>query len=154
MAQSIRLAPIYFFILLAVYFVASLIHFAHNAEFLSAYPNLPGWLTRSNIYGAWLAVTAVGALGVVLLRTGRRILGLLFTAVYAALGFAGLEHYWAAPMSAHTLGTNATIWFEVAAAAALLVAVLALLFRSTRTSAAIGDQARHQRRRPARRQRA
>lgn len=153
MAQSTRLAPLYFFILLAVYFIASLVHFAHNAEFLSAYPNLPGWLTRSNIYGAWLAVTAVGALGVVLLRTGRRTLGLLFTAVYAALGFAGLDHYWVAPMSAHTLGTNATIWFEVAAAAALLVAVLALLFRSTRTTV-IDDQARHQRRRTARRQRA
>ena len=29
------------FILLAVYAVASFIHFVHNAEFLSAYPGLP-----------------------------------------------------------------------------------------------------------------
>ena len=34
-------------VLLFVYLAASLLHFAHNAEFLGDYPNLPTWLTRS-----------------------------------------------------------------------------------------------------------
>jgi hypothetical protein len=119
--------PNYLLVLLIVYCGASLIHFVHNAEFVSAYPNLPIWLTRSKVYFAWLAITAVGATGVVLLRLGLRMPGLVLIAAYAALGFAGLDHYWVAPASAHSLAMNATIWFEVAAAAVLLVTVVALL---------------------------
>ena len=44
-------------------------------------------------------------------------------AVYALLGFAGLDHYFVAPMSAHTLAMNASIWGEVATAALLLLVV-------------------------------
>jgi len=119
--------------LMLVYCLASLVHFAHNAEFVTDYPNLPAWLTRSTVYGAWFAVTAVGVAGVVLLRLGFRLFGLFVVAGYAALGFAGLDHYWVAPVSAHTLAMNATIWFEVAAAAALLVATLILLIRPDRS---------------------
>jgi len=132
MTQSHPRVPSHLLVLLVVYSLASLIHFAHNAEFVTDYPNLPAWLTRSTVYGAWLAIAAVGAAGLVLLRLRFRVLGMLVVAAYAALGFAGLDHYWVAPMSAHTLAMNATIWFEVVAAAALLVATLALLFRPGR----------------------
>ncbi len=116
---------------LAVYCAASLLHFAHNAEFLADYPNLPSWFTRWIVYGAWLGVTAVGLLGVLLLKLGFRTLGLVVIAGYASLGFAGLDHYWAAPISAHTLAMNATIWLEVAAAAALVVCALGSLVRKS-----------------------
>lgn len=121
--------PKYLLVLLIIYCGASLIHFTHNAEFISEYPNLPIWLTRSNVYFAWLAVTAVGVAGLVFLRRGFRSLGLLLITGYAALGFAGLDHYWAAPIGAHSLAANATIWFEVAAAAILFVTTSILLFR-------------------------
>ncbi len=121
--------PGYLLALLAIYCTASLIHFVHNAEFVSAYPNLPPWLTRSKVYFAWLAITAVGGAGILLLKSGLRLPGLLLIAGYAALGFAGLDHYWVAPASAHTLAMNATIGFEVAAAAALLMVTIALLLR-------------------------
>jgi len=41
-------------------------------------------------------------------------------ALYAVLGFAGLDHYTLAPISAHTLAMNATIWLETATAVLLL----------------------------------
>lgn len=122
--------PMYLRVLLGIYFVASLIHFAHNAEYLSAYPNLPPWLTRSEVYLSWLAVTGVGVSGIVCLKYGSRTFGLLLVAGYAALGFAGLDHYFVAPMSAHTLAMNASIWFEVLTAAALFALAVAALVRS------------------------
>jgi hypothetical protein len=119
--------PSYLLMLLAVYCGASLIHFVHNAEFLSEYPNLPAGFTRAKVYLAWLGVTAVGIAGVAVFKWGLRLLGLLLIAGYAALGFDGLGHYLLAPVAAHTFTMNATIWFEVAAAAALLVATVALM---------------------------
>jgi hypothetical protein len=131
--------PIALFALLIIYCAASLLHFAHNAEFVADYPNLPIWLTRSKVYLAWLGVSAVGAAGVILLRMGLRLSGLLLIAAYAMLGFAGLDHYWVAPFGAHTAAMNATIGFEVAAAALLLAMTLALLIRSVRRSSAALD---------------
>jgi hypothetical protein len=126
--------PKYLLILLIVYCGASLIHFTHNAEFISEYPNLPIWLTPSKVYVAWLAVTVVGVAGVVFLRLGLRSLGFLLLTCYAALGFAGLDHYWVAPIEAHSFSANATIWFEIAAAAVLFVTAGILLFRSAVTA--------------------
>jgi len=137
-AQASKRIPSYLFVLLGIYCAASLIHFAHNAEFLSAYPNLPAWLSRPEVYLSWLVVTAVGAAGLCFLWFGLRALGLLLIAGYAALGFAGLDHYWVAPMSAHTLAMNATIWFEVVAATVLFAATVALLLRSFRLRRAVG----------------
>jgi hypothetical protein len=106
------------------YCAASLFHFAHNAEFLDAYPNLPAWLTRPQVYWAWLGVTAVGVLGLLLVRTGHALVGLAVLALYAALGFDGLTHYAVAPVSAHTAVMNLSIGLEVAMAALLLAVVL------------------------------
>lgn len=50
-------------ILLLVYAPASLFHYAHNAEFLAEYPNMPAWLSHTKVYAAWLGVTALGAIG-------------------------------------------------------------------------------------------
>lgn len=118
-----------------LYGVASLVHFAHNAEFLMDYPNLPSWLTRAQVYVVWLGITGLGTLGYVLLRAGRVVAGLFLLGAYAALGLDGLLHYGRAPVAAHTLAMNGTIWFEVLAAAALLVAVGALAARRLRLGA-------------------
>lgn len=116
-----------FWWLAAAYFLASLGHFSHNAEFICEYPNLPGWLTSAKVYAAWLAITSVGALGLVVLRKGHPLPGLALVAAYAALGFDGLGHYAVAPMELHSFGANATIWSEVAAAALLLPLTLSLM---------------------------
>ena len=113
--------------LLATYFAASLLHFAHNAEFIAFYPNMPAWLTRENVYLAWLAVTSVGVAGVVAARFGLGALGALLVGAYGALGLDGLAHYSLALCSEHTLAANLTIWFE--AAAGLLLAVASVLWR-------------------------
>jgi hypothetical protein len=104
---------------------ASLLHFAHNAEYLAAYPNLPGSWSRAGVYLAWCGVSAVGALGLVLYRLGRRGAGLAALSVYAALGFDALLHYTRAPFAHHSVGMNATIWTEVVAACLLLASVTA-----------------------------
>jgi len=111
---------------LLLYLAASLLHFAHNAEYLADYPNLPAWLARSDVYAVWLLEAAVGVVGYALYRGGREVVGLLLVGSYAALGFDGLLHYTRAPLAAHSPVMNATIWFEVAAAAALLAVVLVL----------------------------
>ena len=116
-----------FLVLIAAYFITSLGHFAHNAEYLCEYPNLPAWLTRAKVYAAWLAITSVGLVGFILIKNKLIPAGLLLVAVYAALGFDGLGHYAVAPMAHHTLGANITILSEVAAAALLLPATVYLL---------------------------
>jgi hypothetical protein len=105
--------------LVLVHAAASLVHFVHNAAYLADYPNMPAWLSPAGIYGAWLAEAAVGALGVLLLLRDRGV-GLVLIALYAVLGLGGLDHYTLAPISAHTLAMNATIWLETATAIVLL----------------------------------
>jgi hypothetical protein len=112
--------------LLVAYCAASLLHFAHNAEYLADYPNLPVWLSRSEVYFAWLAIVAIGVLGYLLYRRGHRLIGLVTLAIYASLGFDGLLHYARAPLADHTTAMNLTIWVEVVAAALLLIAVLSV----------------------------
>lgn len=115
-----------------LYLMASLVHFIHNAEFLADYPNLPETWTRADIYGAWAAMTTVGAAGWLLVQRGYRKLGLLLTSVYALLGLASLAHFAAAPMAAHTEAMTLTILLEVSTAALLLIEVLRQAMRSHR----------------------
>lgn len=107
------------FILL--YGAMSLVHFLHNAVYLQLYPNMPTWLTPVGVMASWLVIAAIGALGYWLFRRGQKAIGLVTIAIYAALGFGGLDHYAIAPVSAHSLAMNATIVGEVIAASALLV---------------------------------
>ena len=116
-------------ILLVAYTAASLFHYSHNAEFLDEYPNMPAWLSRTKVYGAWLGVTAVGLVGYLLVRWRYLLPGLVVLAVYGLLGLDGLGHYAVAPVSAHTLTMNLSIWLEAITAVLLLVAVATFMLR-------------------------
>ena len=119
-------------VFLLVYLGASFLHFTHNAEFVNDYPNLPTWLTRSQVYLAWIGLTAIGVAGFVFYSRSRQAAGLFLMGLYAALGFDGLLHYSRAPADEHTFTMNFTIWFEVVAAAVLLVAVVFAALRRLR----------------------
>ena len=118
--QSTFPKPIW--LLMGLYFLASLIHFSHNAEFIAFYPGMPAWLTREEVYLSWLAVSGVGLTAVLAAYVGWSVVAAVFLAVYGALGLDGLAHYTLALCSQHTLATNLTIWFEAAAGLALLLA--------------------------------
>ena len=123
-------------ILAVAYGAASCVHFLHNGIYLHQYPNMPPSLTSTGVYVAWLLVAASGCGGYALHRFGWPRTGLVVLALYAALGFAGLDHYVLAPPARHTPAMHATIWCEVAAAAALLVFSVYSLFAGTRVAAA------------------
>jgi hypothetical protein len=101
--------------LLAAYFLASLAHFTHNAEYIAYYPNMPASITRETVYLAWLAVTGVGVVGLALSRIGWPLSGAVALAVYGALGLDGLGHYALALCVEHTCAMNLSIWAEALA---------------------------------------
>jgi hypothetical protein len=109
-----------------LYAVATLLHFAHNAEYLAQYPNLPSSWSRAEVYAAWYCVTALGLVGYGLYALGLRNVGLAILGVYAALGFNGLLHYTRAPIAHHSTMMNLTIWAEAAAGTLLLANVVML----------------------------
>lgn len=108
--------------LTALYFVASLLHFVHNAEYLPYYPNMPASISRETVYWAWAAVTLPGAVALLLLRLQWRRAGAVLLAAYGLLGLDGLLHYTLALCSEHALAANLTIAFESLAGSALAVA--------------------------------
>ncbi|MFM2403430.1 MAG: hypothetical protein RL223_1310 [Pseudomonadota bacterium] len=114
--------PAPFWWLVLAYFVASLAHFAHNAEYIAFYPGMPAWLTRGQVYLAWLAVTGVGAVGIVAVIARLKTFGLTAIGVYGGLGLAGLAHYTLALCSEHTLATNITIGSEATLGLLVLLA--------------------------------
>jgi hypothetical protein len=116
-------------LLLAVYFVASLTHFAHNAEFIAIYPNMPASITRETVYWAWLAVSSLGVAGLIVSRLGLHAVGAMLIMVYGACGLDGLLHYTLALCTEHTLATNLTIWFEVLAGTALAIGAVHMGWR-------------------------
>lgn len=122
-AERLGQLPKHLWFLLALYCCASLIHFAHNAEYIALYPNMPLWITRENVYWAWLAITAVGFAAVIASSLEWRTGAALLLVAYGGLGLDGLGHYTLALCSQHTLAMNFTIWFEVLAG--LLLAVCA-----------------------------
>jgi predicted branched-subunit amino acid permease len=130
------------FLLVAVYAAASLVHFVHNAEFLGDYPGLPDSWSRGGVYLAWVGMTAVGALGALLVYRTREAIGLLLLAVYAALGMDSLGHYVVAPVSAHSSMMNTTILLEVGAAALVLLEVTRRLFGLVARQRATGSSRR------------
>ena len=122
--------PKHVWLLLALYFIASLTHFAHNAEFIAFYPNMPAFITRETVYWAWLAVSSLGVAGLIVSRMGLHALGALLLMAYGACGLDGLLHYTLALCSEHTLATNLTIWFEVLAGSALALGTASMLWRN------------------------
>jgi uncharacterized membrane protein YphA (DoxX/SURF4 family) len=121
-------------VLACLYCLAALIHFTHNAEFLTDYPNMPQWITRSGVYFVWAAEALIGVLGLVLLWRGFTRSGVVLLMLYAALGFDGLLHYSLAPMAAHTFAMNFTIWLEVIAGAFVIVYGAKYLFALYKTN--------------------
>ena len=121
--------PKHIWALLAAYFVATLAHFAHNAEFIAFYPGMPAWLTREKVYLAWLAIASVGVAGLVASRFGWSALGALLLGAYGALGLDALQHYTLALCSEHPLVANVTIWSEAITGVALMIACAILLTR-------------------------
>jgi hypothetical protein len=107
-------------LLMVLYAAASFAHFAHNALYIRAYPNLPSWVTPVGVYISWCAIAVIGALGFWLYREVSRIAGLLIIGLYALLGLGGLDHYAIAPVNAHTAAMNASIIVEVSTAFVLL----------------------------------
>ncbi len=112
---------VYFWALFAIYSIASLTHFVHNAEFISFYPNMPAWITRETVYLAWLGIACLGLAGLLMWRLGLLALGMLLMGAYGALGIDGLAHYTLALCGEHSLATNLTIWFEVITGFVLLM---------------------------------
>ena len=138
--QSIMLSslPNYVWVLAATYFAASVAHFTHNAEYIAFYPNMPSWLSREQVYLAWIAVTCIGVSALFVLRLGFYALGVGLVGLYGAFGLDGLAHYTLALCSEHTLATNVTIWSEAVSGLLLLLASAVLLSRSMLARARIG----------------
>ena len=109
-------------VLAGIYFLASLAHFAHNAEYIAYYPNMPAGLSRGQVYLVWLAISCVGFLGIALVRFGREAAGLACLSAYGTLGLDGLGHYGLTLCSEHTFTMNATIWSEAISGAVLACA--------------------------------
>jgi hypothetical protein len=117
--SSVTLASLF-----GLYAAATLLHFAHNAEYLAKYPNLPSSWSRSEVYVAWGCVMALGLFGYGLYALGHRRLGRTILGLYAILGFGGLLHYTRAPMHDHSAMMNVTIWAEAAMGIVLLAYVV------------------------------
>lgn len=114
--------PWHISVLAVAYLLASIAHFAHNAEYIAYYPGMPVWLTRETVYLAWLGVTSIGLVALVLLRLGAYTAALALLGVYGAFGLNGLAHYTLAPSSEHTVLANLTIWSEAITGLLLLLA--------------------------------
>jgi hypothetical protein len=109
-------------LLTALYTLASLTHFTHNAEYIAFYPGLPNSITRESVYLAWLAVASIGALAITANWRGWSRTAAVLLMIYGLLGTDGLLHYTLALCSEHTFATNATIWAEVALGVSLACA--------------------------------
>ena len=119
---------------LFLYFATSLLHFAHNAEFLTQYPNLPPSWSRSDVYFAWCFLATVGIAGYISYARHRSGIGLTLLALYAGLGLGGLLHYTRAPLLSHSLMMNTTIWAEAVTASVLLANLAFLCRRASRST--------------------
>jgi hypothetical protein len=122
MHPSFKPLPPHLLGLFAAFLLASLAHFAHNAEYIAYYPGMPRWLTREKVYLFWLAQTALGFAGLWLWRRGWQTLGAAVIGIYGAMGLDGLLHYTLALCSQHTLVANLTIWSEAGLGLLLLLA--------------------------------
>jgi hypothetical protein len=121
--------------LFGVYVATSLLHFAHNAEYLAQYPNLPASWSRADVCLAWCGVTIVGLVGYFLFHGRYRRTGLTVLAVYGFLGLGGLLHYARAPIAHHSAAMNLTIWSEAAAATLFLFSVATAAIQQLRRRA-------------------
>ena len=122
-------------VLVVLYFIASLAHFTHNAEYIAFYPGMPTWLTAEKVYLAWLGVTGIGLAAFALFSFGLPALALAILGIYGAFGLDGLAHYTLALCSEHTILANITILSE--AATGLLLLLVSALTLGRRLSPAV-----------------
>lgn len=87
-----RLHPVLWAIL-GAYFMASLVHFVHNAEYIALYPNMPAWVSRESVCLVWAGISAMGSVGVALVLFGAKTPRLTLIGVYGLIGLDGLGHY-------------------------------------------------------------
>lgn len=113
--------PRHIWVLIVLYFIASLAHFTHNAEYIAFYPGMPAWLNPEKVYLAWLGVTSVGFAALWLLSFGLPTPAVLLLGIYGAFGLDGLAHYALALCSEHTIWANITIWSEATTGLLLLL---------------------------------
>jgi hypothetical protein len=118
-----------------LYGAASFLHFWHNAQYITFYPNMPAWLTNGQVYMAWAAINSIGIAGVILYFFQYRLACLALLGIYGAFGFGALGHYALALCSQHTLAMNLTIWFEILTGALLSSACLYAMISSKTASA-------------------
>ena len=128
------LFPKYIWALLVIYFVASLAHFIHNAEYIVFYPNMPSWITRDTVYWVWLGICSIGVAGIVISRMGLTLTGMILLATYGAFGLDGLGHYTLALCSEHTLAMNVTIWAEAISGLVFALCCIVLAGRALTTT--------------------
>ena len=121
--------PKHVWVLVVLYFIASLAHFTHNAEYIAFYPGMPTWLTAQTVYLAWLGVTSIGFTAVALFSFGLPTPAVLLLGIYGAFGLDGLAHYTLALCSEHTVWANITIWLEATTGLLLLLVSLLTLRR-------------------------
>lgn len=95
--------------LMAAYAVAHSLHFAINAELIPFYPYMPQWVRPGTVYAAWLAVNALGLLGLVLHGLGHRRSACAAFALYGLSGLDGLLHYALDLCVEHGILTNLAI---------------------------------------------
>jgi hypothetical protein len=101
--------------------IASAAHFADNVRFFDAYPE-PAWISDARIVdGLWFVITPILVAGWWLYRRGRTRPGRLLLGLYGVLGSTVLGHYRYGPLLAMSARMHALVWFEAAAAIALLV---------------------------------
>jgi len=125
-----------------LYFVASLAHFAHNAQFIAFYPGMPAWLTAEKVWLAWLGVTSVGVAALAMAGFGLTTLAVACLGVYGAFGLDGLAHYTLALCSEHTVWANVTIWSEATCGVVLLIVSSLTLVRRIPSAAGRVKQSR------------
>jgi len=117
-----QLLPKHVWVLVLLYFIATLAHFTHNAEYIAFYPGMPTWLTAEKVYLAWFGVTGIGVAAFALFSFGLPSLAVLLLGIYGAFGLDGLAHYTLALCSEHTVWANVTIWSEATTGVLLLLA--------------------------------
>lgn len=127
--QKLKL-PKRVWMLAALYWLASLTHAAHNAEFLAFYPNLPQDMAREAVYLSWALMTAVGLVAGVFSMLGLGVLAGLFLGAYGLLGTGVLAYYAQAHWSEYTLGANATICAQALLGGALATGALFVAIRA------------------------
>jgi hypothetical protein len=109
---------------IAIFLVCSLIHFVHNAVFLTDYPGLPQTWKPSGVMAVWLVMGALLVSGGIALKRGRPVIGTILLAIAVIMGFDSLAHYVVAKLTAHTFVMNLTIFLDVGAAILLGIALV------------------------------